>query len=88
MQAISTKYLPCTERRGSRIKATTASGISVTLPYPHEFSGMEAHWPAAKALVEKLGWSAGEYVGGGTRDGYVFVAMEYRSGVPGERFTV
>ena len=40
------------------------------------------------ALAESLGWEAGDYVGGGTRDGYVFIALEYRPGVPGERFTV
>lgn len=88
MQAIETRYLGPTNTRGSRIKATTASGISKTVPYPHEFSGMACHWEAARALAESLGWEAGEYVGGGTRDGYVFVACEYRPGVPGERFTV
>ena len=86
MQAIETKYLPATNTRGSRIKATTASGISATVPYPHELSGMECHWEAARVLVKRLGWS-GEYVCGGTRAGYVFVGTEYRPGVPGERFT-
>ena len=87
MQAIETRYLGPTNHRGSRIKATSASGLSVTVPYPHELSGMECHWEAAKALAVKLGWEAGEYVGGGTRDGYVFIALEYRAGVPGERFS-
>jgi len=73
MQAIETKYLPATNTRGSRIKATSASGLSVTVPYPHELSGMECHWEAARALIAKLGWGGAEYVGGGTRDGYVFV---------------
>ena len=86
MQAIETKYLPATNTRGSRIKATSASGLSVTVPYPHELSGMECHWEAARALVAKLGWGAGEYVAGGTKGGYVFVALGYREGVPGERF--
>lgn len=86
MQAIETKYLPPTNTRGSRIKATSASGLSVTVPYPHELSGMECHWEAARALVAKLGWGDSEYVAGGTKGGYVFVALEYRAGVPGERF--
>lgn len=87
MQAISTKYLPATNTRGSRVKASSASGLSVTVPYPHELSGMACHWEAAKALVAKLGWEADEFVGGGTPTGYVFIALEYRAGVPGERFT-
>ena len=89
MQAIETRYLGPTNTRGARIKATSASGKSVTVPYPYEEThGMSAHWPAAKALAESLGWSAGEYVGGGTKNGYVFIACEYRPGVPGERFTL
>ena len=86
MQAIETKYLPATNTRGSRIKATSASGISVTVPYPHELSGMACHWEAARALVAKLGWTGAAYVGGGTKGGYVFIGTEYRPGVPGERF--
>lgn len=88
MQAIETRYLGPTNHRGARIKATTASGISKTVPYDHALSGMACHWEAARALAESLGWSAGEYVGGGTKSGYVFIACEYRPGVPGERFTV
>ena len=53
MQAIITKYLPSTDRRGSRIKATCSSG-SVTIPYPHELSGQAVHRAAADALVAKL----------------------------------
>ena len=76
MQAIITKYLPVTNTRGSRIKATCAAG-SVTIGYPHEFSGMVCHAAAAKALVEKLGWGFAHYgdlLGGQLSSGdYVFV---------------
>jgi hypothetical protein len=60
MQAIITKYLPATNCRGSRIKATCEAG-SVTIGYPHELSGMAVHAAAAKALVEKLGWGFAHY---------------------------
>jgi hypothetical protein len=76
MQAIITKYLPVTNSRGSRIKATCAAG-SVTIGYPHELSGMACHAAAAKALVDKLGWNDAHYgclMGGQLASGdYVFV---------------
>ncbi len=53
MQAIVTKYIPATNYRGSRIKASCAFG-SVTIPYPHELTGMAVHRAAADALVAKL----------------------------------
>jgi hypothetical protein len=53
MQAIQTKYLPATDRKSSRIKATCAAG-SITIPYPHELSGQAVHRAAAEALVDKV----------------------------------
>lgn len=76
MQAIITKYLPATNSRGSRIKATCQAG-SVTISYPYDLTGMCCHAAAAKALVEKLGWGHAHYgdlMGGGLPSGnYVFV---------------
>ena len=73
MQAIETKYLPATNTLGSRIKATSASGKSIVRPYPHGLpEGENAHWCVAHELAESLGW-AGNWTGGITRDGYVFV---------------
>ena len=76
MQAIITKYLPVTNSRGSRIKATCAAG-SITIDYPHELSGMAVHASAAKALVQKLGWGFAHYgdlMGGQLPSGdYAFV---------------
>lgn len=57
MQAIETRYLGPTNTRGARIKATSASGISRTVPYDHAENSEGAHWQAAKALAESLGWS-------------------------------
>ena len=55
MQAIQTKYLPATNFKPSRIKAFCAAG-SVTISFPHEFSGQKCHRQAAEALAVKLGW--------------------------------
>jgi len=53
MQAIITKYLPATNTRGSRIKASCERG-SITIDYPHELSGDAVHIAAADALVAKF----------------------------------
>lgn len=78
-QAITTKYLPVTDTKGARIKATTASGLSVVIGYPHELTGVDCHAAAAEKLARKLGWLdsdrafADQYAAGGTATGYVFV---------------
>jgi hypothetical protein len=53
MQAILTRYLPATNVRGSRIKASCDRG-SITISYPHEFSGDECHREAVRQLVAKF----------------------------------
>ena len=79
MQTIITKFISATDTRGSRIKASFASGgandnrPSVTIPYPHEDSGAACHWQAAKILVERMGWHGREFTSGALNDGYVFV---------------
>lgn len=77
MQAISTKYLGPTDTLGSRIKARTESGQTLTIPYPHELDpgllvSPARHAKAAIALALKMGWD-GELVSGATNTGYVFV---------------
>jgi len=76
MQAIHVKYLPCTNFKGSRIKATASAG-SVTIGYPHELSGQAVYRAAAEVLVKKLKWDTVGYnglLGGGLPDGsYCFV---------------
>ena len=73
MQAIMTKYLGPTDYRGSRIKAWTESGHSLTVDYPHEArGGAGVHSVAAIALARKLAWR-GDLIAGATDKGYVFV---------------
>ena len=76
MQAIQTKFLPCTNTKGSRIKAFCAAG-SLTISYPHELSGQACHRKAAEALAVKLGWGDAIYrelLGGCLPNGdYAFV---------------
>jgi len=73
MKAVETKYLPATNTRGSRIKAT-ADGMSATVPYDHSKSDVHVHFEAVKGLVEKHGltWDVSRMVYGGTEKGYVF----------------
>lgn len=77
MQAIITKYMPATNIRGSRIKATCSSG-SVTIPYPYELSGQAVHRAAADALVAKLfpGTTA-PLLGGGLPDGRTVFVFDH-----------
>lgn len=80
MQAIQTKYLSVTNTKGSRIKATCATG-SVTIDYPHELSGMSCHAKAAYALLAKKHWDY-KLVGGQLANGdYVFVMVDSLSNV-------
>jgi len=78
-QAISTKYIGATNSRGSRIAAVTASGIKLTIPYPHELSGVNCHAVAAEKLARQLEWISDAdkfesiFAAGGTKTGYVFV---------------
>lgn len=72
MKAISTKYIGPTNSRGSRIKAFDSDNNQVTISYPYELSGEDVYRKAAEALRDKMGWT-GELIGGGTKDGYVFV---------------
>ena len=81
LQAIQTKYHGSTNTKGSRISATSASGIKVFIGYPHELSGVDCHAKAAEALARKLDWIgedhsfASKFVAGGTYTGYVFVQV-------------
>jgi Uncharacterized conserved protein len=77
LQAITTKYLPATNRRGSRIKATAAAG-NVTLGYSCALNTENNHAVAARALAEKYGWK-GQWFGGGLPDGrgYTFVCVSH-----------
>jgi len=75
MQTITTKYLGATNYRGSRIKATTSSGISNTVSWDYEKSTIKNHERAIHELNLKLSWD-GELVGGSpddSGDSYIWV---------------
>ena len=72
MKAIMTKYIAPTNTKGSRIKAYDCDNNSITMPYPYELSGEEVFKASAIALCDKMGWDK-ELLGGGTKEGYVFV---------------
>ena len=87
MQAIITKYIGATNYRLPRIKATCEAG-SVTITYPYEDEDEEeSHTQAARALVDKLGWTVANgypaMVCGGLPQsigGYVFVFLPRAKG--------
>ncbi|NDY84426.1 hypothetical protein G3I67_14430 [Orrella sp. NBD-18] len=81
MQTITTKYLGPTNYRGSRIKASTTTGIHITRPFNHVHSGVMVHAVVAMELAKSLGWQ-GQMIAGDTRTGYVFVFSS------GERFDI
>lgn len=71
MQAIQTKYLPMTNTRLSRIKATAAAG-TITVSYDHSLDVEGNHRAACDALRAKLSWVGDYYadmVGGQLPDG-------------------
>jgi hypothetical protein len=73
METITTKYLGATEMYGERIKAQATCGITHTIQYPYELSGVDCHTKAVNALNKLyLNWH-GEMVIGSTKEGYVYV---------------
>lgn len=78
MIAIETKYLGPTNFRGSRIKAYTVNGQSLTVSYDNALNSDEMHRSAAEALRDENGWT-GELIAGSTKTGYVFVFVPERA---------
>lgn len=60
MQAIITKYLGPTDRRGSRVKAIADAG-SITVAWDSALSAEQNHDAAALALTRKFRWDAKGY---------------------------
>lgn len=57
MKSILVKYLPATNRKGSRLKASDCDNNSVIISKPdHTQKGEETHFEATKALCEKMNW--------------------------------
>lgn len=79
-QAIITKYLGPTDRRGTRVKAIAEAG-TITLSWNHALNSQDNHAAAAKALAEKYQWR-GEWHAGAIpgNAGYAFVQGDIGSG--------
>lgn len=72
MQAIETKYHGPGNVKGSRVKATSASGATITLYWDHALNADENHMAAANAPKNKMGWK-GNLIQGCLKDSYVHV---------------
>jgi hypothetical protein len=80
MQAITTKYIGPSNTRGSRIKAETAQGETLTIDCAGSISEEENHISAARSLAERLNWH-GSFVGDrikGARMVFVWDNDDYR----------
>jgi len=77
MLAIHTKFIPATNRKGSRIRAKSDNGHSVIVSRNDALDGHLVHFEAVKALVIKhrLDWDISNMCYGGSSDGkgYTFV---------------
>ena len=73
-KAIETKFLPASNRRGSRIKAHDGDKNSILADFQYAWNPDKNHAYAAFCLVKKMGWH-GFYVGGSTKTGEVFVKV-------------
>lgn len=73
---ITTKYMPATNTKGSRIRATMTYGKSVEIPYPHELSGRECHNKAVHACLKRnmLDHRPNRFIIGDSPQGYVYLA--------------
>jgi len=75
MIAIQTKFLPCTNTKGARVKAWACGRTwSVTIPYDYSGSNETAHYRAVQAFIEKhkLEWDLTNMRFGDVENGYVF----------------
>ena len=65
MQAITTKFIPPTNFRGSRIKAQCDAG-SLVVSWNYALDPDANHDAACAALAKRLGWDTyGPWIGGG-----------------------
>ena len=65
MQAIQTRFLSHTEKRGARVVARCKGGVT-TLAWDYELTDEDNHAKAAWALIKTLGWHAAVIEGAGT----------------------
>lgn len=74
MQAITVKYLAVTDTKPTRYKATCEGG-SVTTSDPGFDRYEDNYCYACALLMSKMGWT-GKMIGGGSKNGMVFVSDE------------
>jgi hypothetical protein len=74
-QAITTRYIGPTDKRGSRVKATSSGGLSFTLEWDDALDTDANHQAAAMALAKRQGWS-GTWAAGADRVGNVYVNLD------------
>ena len=79
-QAIVTKYHGPTNSRGSRVSAKAEAGRKF-YTWDDSLGSYENHRQAALLFADAYGWH-GEWIGGGTADGYVFTCQDFRSAGP------
>ena len=75
MQAIETRYLGPTDMRGSRVKATTESGRTLTLDWDSALSSEANHTQCARMLAEQMEGGR-EWYRAGVKHGFVFVRAD------------
>ncbi len=87
-QAITTRFVGPTNRRGSRIIARAVAGRK-TVHWDHTLNIEANHAAAARRLAESFGWH-GQWFGGGlpTEDGYCFVLAEDSELNPARAFVI
>jgi len=71
-QSIETRYLAPTSHLGSRIAATTPSGVRLIQNWDFSLGIEGNHYAAAKALHAKLDWEPIK-AGGSTKAGFVWL---------------
>ena len=73
MKAICTRYIPATDTKGARVRASAHGVRSIFISH---WSADDSHLEAARALARKYNWS-GTLVRGGLPDGrgdcFVFI---------------
>ena len=79
MQTITTKYYGATNHKPARVAAwNSGKSKKVWLEFDYSLDDTDNHIKAARYLKYKLGWN-GDWYGGHTNDGMVFVnrCIEY-----------
>lgn len=79
MQVITTKFLPVTETRPNRVKATCAAGsVTITVDSARE----EEHKSAARALCDKMEWPYHFVTGQDVHGNYQHVLLHANMAAP------